>query len=378
MSQLENKMDDFVPFGGQARTEYQEDELAIPHAVSAAAINALDELMFPKDDQGQWPSGCQTYFAVQRTSGPESEKDYFLLGGDGLVSCIDQIEDEVPYSRDGADWGESDKALAFKVYSEPPTLLTFHELAPNGIDLLRDDDGFVSDAPSEAVEKIFNDPLCTMPAILALTEVELKVEAAIIELEMEHDTGESLRSLATLLIGADVISTKSVSELLDTMAERFGLEPEERTHITDRAQAKEPARLLVPDIGVEIDSQNDDDFITGTVTVDGESCYFYCPNNNRNPSEYDSAILEPFRPVGFEGDIEDVDLPAAIEENRNIVELVVSVAAAPYMDPDKLPGCEQGLDSLCEEKIDEAQTLRYGMEGVGLPMLDAAEHLANY
>lgn len=162
------------------------------------------------------------------------------------------------------------------------------------------------------------------------------------------------------------------------MAERFGLEPEERTHITDRAQAKEPARLHVPDIGVEIDSQNDDDFITGTVTVDGESCYFYCPNNNRNPSEYDSAILEPFRPVGFEGDIEDVDLPAAIEENRNIVELVVSAAAAPYMDPDKLPGCEQGLDSLCEEKIDEAQTLRYGMEGVGLPMLDAAEHLANY
>lgn len=30
MSHLENKMDDFVPFGGQARTEYQEDELAIP------------------------------------------------------------------------------------------------------------------------------------------------------------------------------------------------------------------------------------------------------------------------------------------------------------------------------------------------------------
>ena len=132
------------------------------------------------------------------------------------------------------------------------------------------------------------------------------------------------------------------------------------------------------DIGVEIDSQNDDDFITGTVSVDGESCYFYCPNNNRNPSEYDSAILKPFRPVGFEGDIEDVDLPAAIEENRNIVELVLSVAAAPYMDPDKLPSCEQGLDSLCEEKIDEAQSLRYGMEGVGLPMLDAVEHLANY
>lgn len=39
---------------------------------------------------------------------------------------------------------------------------------------------------------------------------------------------------------------------------------------------------------------------------------------------------------------------------------------------------EQSLDSLCDEKTDEAQSLRYGMEGVGLPMLDAAEHLANY
>ena len=159
MSQFENKMDDFVPFGGHARTGYQEDELAIPHAVSTAAINALDELMFLKDDQGQWPSECQTYFAVQRISGPENEKDYFLLGGDGLVSCIDQIEDEVPYSRDRADWGESDKALAFKV---------------------------------------FNDPLCTMPSILALTEVELKADAAIIELEMERDAGESLDELVAV------------------------------------------------------------------------------------------------------------------------------------------------------------------------------------
>lgn len=198
MSQFENKMDDFVPFGGHARTEYQEDELAIPHAVSTAAINALDELMFPKDDQGQWPSECQTYFAVQRISGPENEKDYFLLGGDGLVSCIDQIEDEVPYSRDGADWGESDKALAFKVYSEPPTLLTFHELTPNGVDLLRDEDGFISDVPSDKVEKVFNDPLCTMPSILALTEVELKADAAIIELEMERDAGESLDELVAV------------------------------------------------------------------------------------------------------------------------------------------------------------------------------------
>lgn len=71
-------------------------------------------------------------------------------------------------------------------------------------------------------------------------------------------------------------------------------------------------------------------------------------------------------------------MPTVIDENRDIVELVVSVAAAPYMDSDKFPGCEQSLDSLCDEKTDEAQSMRYGMEGVGLPMLDAAEHLVNY
>lgn len=188
----------------------------------------------------------------------------------------------------------------------------------------------------------------------------------------------SLAGLAEILAGHDVISTQSVPELLDTMADRFGLEPEERARIAKRAQAKEHARTQGPDIEVDIDSYNDDDFITGTVTVDGESCYFYCPNSNRNPSEYDSVILEPLRPVGFEGDIEDVDLPAAIEENRETVELIVSMEAAPYMDPNKLPVSEQDLDSLCEEKTDEAQSMRYGMEGVGLPMLDAAEHLANY
>lgn len=187
-----------------------------------------------------------------------------------------------------------------------------------------------------------------------------------------------LCSLATLLSSADVISTQSVPELLGIMADRFGLEPEERARIAERAQAKEHARTQEPDIGVEIDSQNDDGFITGTVTVDGESCYFCCPNNSRDSGNYDSVILEPFRPDKFEGDIEDIELPTVIDENRAIVELVVSVAAAPYMDPDKLPGCEQSLDSLCDEKIDEAQSLRYGMEGVGLPMLDAAEHLANY
>lgn len=196
MSQFENKMDGFTPFGGKARTEYQEDELAIPRTVTTAAINALDEIMFPKDERGEWASECQTYFAVQRTSGADGGQDYFLLGGDGLLSCIDQLEDETPYSRDGADWGKSGDALALKVYSEPPTLLTFHELTPGAIDSLRDDDGLVSDAPSEAVEKVFDDPLCTMPSILALTEVELKVDAAVIELEMERDTGESLDELA--------------------------------------------------------------------------------------------------------------------------------------------------------------------------------------
>lgn len=194
----------------------------------------------------------------------------------------------------------------------------------------------------------------------------------------KHAADRSLRSLATLLSGADVISTQSVPELLGIMAERFGLEPEERARIAERVQAKECTRTHVPDIGVEIDSQNDDGFITGTVTVDGESCYFSCPNNSRGSGNHDSVTLEPLRPDGFGGDFGVVELPAIIEENRDIVELVVSVAAAPYMDPDKLPGCEQSLDSLCDEKTDEAQLLRYGMEGVGLPMLDAAEHLANY
>lgn len=64
--------------------------------------------------------------------------------------------------------------------------------------------------------------------------------------------------------------------------------------------------------------------------------------------------------------------------NREIAELVVTVATEPYMNPDKLPGCERGLDSLCEEKIEVSESMRYGMKGVGLPMLDAAEHLANY
>lgn len=198
MSQLENKMDGFTPFGGKARTEYQEDELAVPHTVTTAAINALDEIMFPKDDQGEWSTECQTYFAVQRTSGADGGQDHFLLGGDGLLSCIDQLEDETPYSRDGADWGKCGDALALKVYSEPPTLLTFHELAPSAVDSLRDEDGYLFDVPSEAVEKVFNDALCIMPSILALTEVELKVDDALTELEAKADEGESLDELAAV------------------------------------------------------------------------------------------------------------------------------------------------------------------------------------
>ncbi|RHL25395.1 hypothetical protein [Collinsella sp. AF38-3AC] len=196
MSQTENTMDDFVPFGGKARTEYQEDELAVPRAVSTAVINALDEIMFPKDDQGEWSSECQTYFAVQRTSGGEEKQDYFLLGGDGLLSCVDQIEDEIPFSRDGADWGECDKALALKVYSEPACLLTLHELSPAGVDMLRDDDGYLFDVPSEAVEKVFGDEVLTMPSMLTLLEVELKVDDALAELETQPDAGESIDELA--------------------------------------------------------------------------------------------------------------------------------------------------------------------------------------
>lgn len=64
---------------------------------------------------------------------------------------------------------------------------------------------------------------------------------------------------------------------------------------------KSHARTQGPDIEVEIDSYNEDDFITGTVTVDGKSCHFNCPNNNRNPNGCDSVILEPLRPRGVRG-----------------------------------------------------------------------------
>lgn len=191
MSQIENKMDGFVPFGGKAQYEYQEDELAIPIAINDAVINALDDIMFPMDDQGVRPLDCQTYFAVQRTSAIERKQDYFLL------SDAEDINDELPFSRNGASWGECNGELACKAYSEPPTLLTFHELTPAGVDQLRDEDGFISDVPSEAVEEIFDDQTLTMPSMLTLLEVELKVDDAIADLETQPDAGESLDELVS-------------------------------------------------------------------------------------------------------------------------------------------------------------------------------------
>ena len=187
-----------------------------------------------------------------------------------------------------------------------------------------------------------------------------------------------LGSLAMLLSGSDVISTQSVPELLDTMMDRFGIEPAERDSNAERAQTVEDVRTGKTPIEVNIDCHNDDNFITGTVTVDGQSCYFYRANNARDLEDYDPVVLEPFRPDGYEGEIEEVELPAAIAENQGIVEAAVVEMTQPYMDPDKGLEADRSLDSLCEEKTDEAQSMRYGMEGVGLPMLDAAEHLANY
>ena len=191
MSQIENKMDGFVPFGGKAQYEYQEDELAIPIAIDDAVINALDDIMFPMDEQRERPLDCQTYFAVQRTSGGEGKRDYFLL------SDAEDINDELPFSRNGASWGECNGELACKAYSEPPTLLTFHELTPAGLDLLRDEDGFFSDVPSEAVEKVFDDQALTMPSMLTLLEVELKVDDAIAEIETQLEVTESLDELVS-------------------------------------------------------------------------------------------------------------------------------------------------------------------------------------
>lgn len=141
------------------------------------------------DEQRERPLDCQTYFAVQRTSGGEGKQDYFLL------SDAEDINDELPFSRNGASWGECNGELACKAYSEPPTLLTFHELTSAGVDSLRDEDGFISDVPSEAVEKVFDDQALTLPSMLTLLEVEIKVDDVLAELETQPMAAESLDEL---------------------------------------------------------------------------------------------------------------------------------------------------------------------------------------
>lgn len=192
MSQTEYKMEDFVPFGGELRTKYPEDDETVQHAVIDACFAALDDIMYPVDDRGKRPSECQVFFAVQRMYGAEGERDYFLL------SDADTIPDEHPFTRDGADWGECGGALACKVLSEPPTLLTFHELTPAALDTLRDEDGYLDDVPSDAVEKVFGDEVLTMPSMLTLLEVELKVDDALAELEAQQPAGETLDELVSV------------------------------------------------------------------------------------------------------------------------------------------------------------------------------------
>lgn len=199
----------------------------------------------------------------------------------------------------------------------------------------------------------------------------------------DHDDGDrtahrDLGSLAMLLSGSDVISTQSVPELLEIIADRFGIEPAERDSNAERAQAVEDVRTGKTPIEVNIDCHNDDNFITGTVTVGGQSCYFYRANNARDLEDYDPVVLESFRPDGYEGEIEEVELPAAIDRNQGIVEAAVVEMTQPYMDPDKGLEADRSIDSLCDEKTEVSESMSYGMEGVGLPMLDAAEHLMNY
>lgn len=43
MSQIENKMDDFMPFGGEIRSKYPEDDETVQHAIIDACFAALDE-----------------------------------------------------------------------------------------------------------------------------------------------------------------------------------------------------------------------------------------------------------------------------------------------------------------------------------------------
>ena len=75
MSQIENKMDGFVPFGGEIRSKYPEDDETVQHAIIDACFTALDDIMYPMDDRGKRSSECQVFFAVQRMYGAEGERD---------------------------------------------------------------------------------------------------------------------------------------------------------------------------------------------------------------------------------------------------------------------------------------------------------------
>lgn len=46
MSQIENKMDDFMPFGGEIRSKYPEDDETVQHAIIDACFAALDDIMY--------------------------------------------------------------------------------------------------------------------------------------------------------------------------------------------------------------------------------------------------------------------------------------------------------------------------------------------
>lgn len=73
MSQIENKMDDFTPFGGEIRGKYPEDDETVQHAIIDACFAALDDIMYPMDDRGKRPSECQDYAVDAHASGGRAE-----------------------------------------------------------------------------------------------------------------------------------------------------------------------------------------------------------------------------------------------------------------------------------------------------------------
>ena len=55
MSQIENKMDDFMPFGGEIRSKYPEDDETVQHAIIDACFTA--DLIRSHNPQGR-PTRC--------------------------------------------------------------------------------------------------------------------------------------------------------------------------------------------------------------------------------------------------------------------------------------------------------------------------------